>query len=256
MVTSPLKPTILRVQLRERRYLVFSGASIIVALLLTLFVLIPRLEVLMGANETLNVQTDELTRLAKKREFLEAFNTGDFKLQNNTVNQILPVSKPFMQLLYSLQNLSKEQQVTLGGLELNPGSLSTESAEALVSSGAEDVQKLPLTVTLLGSSENIRSAIDKMSYLAPALDVKKFSLGVKAIKDVPQTVYEAKIEVDALYAPMKVVAGGTVIPATLTTEEEAYLPELKAFLLPPANEADFGDVSPAPAVGKENPFAF
>lgn len=255
MVSTKVKKVPWRVLLRQRRYLVYTGVSAVVAAVLLLTVMIPRIEVLLGARDMMDSKTMEQEKLREKVDLLDGFNTQTFRTENSRINQILPSTKPFFQLLFSLQKLTAEQGVALNGLDMSPGSIASESANAKndASSGT-GMQSVSFNVSLLGNSQKIRDTIDKFSTLAPALDVESFTLEPKKT-DGGDSLYEANIVVRALYMPLKVTAGKGSVPKKLTAEEEAYIQELRKFRLPPSSTAELGEVAPAPPSGKTNPFA-
>lgn len=257
MPENKAKPASLKTVLRTRRYLVYSIVSILVALVLFVVFLIPRVEVLLGAQEILETKQRERAKLAEKVDLLDGFNTTVFRTENSRVNQILPSGKPFFQLLFGLQQLTSEQGVALSGLEISPGALSTESGTIQETASGADrsgVQSINFDVILLGESQKIRQTIDRFSLLAPVLDVESFTVNPKG-QGQSAPLFEAKVKVRALYAPIRVSVGRGTLPRRLTPEEDRFLTELDKFRLPPQNDADLGEVAPATPSGKTNPFA-
>lgn len=257
MSENKAKQVPLKTVLRTRRYLVYSIVSVVVSLLLLVVFLIPRVGVLISAQQILETKQQEQIKLAEKVELLDGFNTSIFQRENARVNQILPSGKPFFQLLFGLQSLTSEQGVSLSGLEISPGVLSTESGtvqEAGVVADRSGVQSVNFDVILLGESQKIRETIDRFAILAPVLDVESFTLNPKG-EGQSAPLFEAKVKVRALYAPIRVSVGRGTLPRRLTPEEDRFLTELDAFRLPPQNDSELGEVAPATPSGKTNPFA-
>lgn len=257
MPENKAKQVPLKAVLRTRRYLVYSIVSVLVGLVLLIVFFIPRVEVLLGAQQILETKQQERAKLAEKVELLDGFNTATFRRENARVNQILPSGKPFFQLLFGLQSLTAEQGVALSGLEISPGALSTESGTAQDTALAADrsgVQSIAFDVILLGESQKIRETIDRFALLAPVLDVESFTLNPKG-EGQSAPLFEAEVKVRALYAPIRVSVGRGTLPRRLTPEEDRFLTELGKFRLPPPNDAELGEVAPATPSGKTNPFA-
>ena len=161
--------------IRRRRYLLLAVLSWVVMLMLTFSVLIPQFQAISSIRSQLNAEQQTLNQLNNKLQFLSTFNLNTFKQQNTNLNMILPSTKPFLQLLYSLKQLASDQGVVFSGLDWSVGLVASESASPASSTVAqtsaktsatkatsppgatEALLKMPLQLKVLGTTENLNT---------------------------------------------------------------------------------------------------
>lgn len=261
---SALSQLSLKRALHERRYLVAAVGSWVVMAVLIALLVIPQVRAALDTKNQLDSKKETLSKLENKMQFLQNFKQDEFVKLSVSVARVLPSSKPFLPLLFSLEQLSQNQQVVFTGLTISPGDIGTDSAKLTTTGG---LQQIPFDIQILGTSTNINGFLDKLNSVAPALDVQTFSLTPKksggktaTAPSAPGTpegqtedLYEAKIKVMVLYAPTGKVTVDTTQPLPkLSADEEDYLQTgFRAYtLFTPAATA------PAPgSTGKDDPFA-
>lgn len=261
---------------RERRYLIASALSWVVMFTLTFAVLVPRIQDMMAAKQVLDDKTDVLTKLQNKANFLRAFQEEGFKKQDVRIARILPTSKPFLTLLSALEQLSSDKGVVFSGLDINPGPISSQEAEPAAStdqqtqqttskstSQTNDVlQNVELEMRALGTAENINGFLEGLGTIAPVIDIRTFTLIPKTITQKDKTpvasesgkLYEARIKLSVMYAPLSARVETLKPLPSLTTDEQKYSEnDLAKYVVYEATT-----VPPQPTdgtQGKENPFS-
>lgn len=210
--------------LRSRRYLILSVVSWIVIFVLSLSVVLPRIQNILEIRDKNDGLQKNLAALQDKITFLESFKSAEFSSQNEKMQRILPTTKPFLQMLSTLEQLSVQESVLFAGLDINPGVIASESA-APSDKGSDTIAHLDLQLKILGSAANINSFMDKLNTVTPAVDIQSYSTstqkqGVGALVAADQ-IYEADIKLRLLYAPIAAAKTGQPLP-TLSAEETEY----------------------------------
>jgi len=245
---------------RERRFLLLSIGSGILMFTLTFSTLIPRIQEMLAAKDALDEKQASLTRFQNKVRFLQSFQAEDFNQQNGRMNQILPSGKPFLSLLFSLEKIASEHQVVFSGLDISPGEIASGSGDVVVQSASsrtsDTLQSVDFDMKVLGSSAHINDFLSALNTAAPALNVRNFTLSPKVVgveeTATGEVLYEAKIRVAALYAPLAVVVDSLKPLPTLTKEEDDYVKTaLSSYTIIPPGEV----TQPATAEGKIDPFS-
>lgn len=243
--------------LRVRRYLILSVASIIVIAILAIVVVVPRVQSILTLRDDISSQQRTLDTLQNKERFLESFKNAEFDALNEKLQRILPSTKPFLQTLASLEQLSLQENVIFAGLDVNPGEIASSSAVVSPKDAHSDLQKMELKMKIDGTSAQINSFINKVTTIAPALDVKAFSSSVQPGSDATtlgsNTSYEADVDLTALYAPILVSKDSGAGLLTLTKAENDYASsKLSSYVLFPETNL----VAPNPdGLGKSDPFS-
>ncbi|HZZ98840.1 MAG TPA: hypothetical protein VFG51_02810 [Candidatus Saccharimonadia bacterium] len=243
--------------LRIRRFLILSIASLIVIAILAFVVVVPRVQSILTLRDDITSQQHTLDTLQNKERFLESFKNAEFDALNEKLQRILPSTKPFLQTLASLEQLSLQENVIFAGLDVNPGEIASSSAVVSPKDAHSDLQKMELKMKIDGTSAQINSFINKVTTIAPALDVKAFSSTVQPGLDAAalgaNTSYEADVDLTALYAPILVSKdSGAGLPPLTKAENDYATSTLSTYVLFPETTL----VAPNPAdLGKPDPFS-
>lgn len=247
----------LMVTIRARRFLISSVVSWGIIAVLLVVVVIPRIQGAFRLRDQNASAQQSLDALQEKARFLESFKNKEFNQLNDRVQRILPSQKPFLQMLSTLEQLSREQSIFFAGLDVNPGIIASASAAPVAVENARDViSRLDLKLKIFGSNQQISNFMDKINLVAPALEVTTFTSSLQQGSFVlqeasPSAIYVAEINLSSLYAPIGVSSSTSNLPA-LSKEENEYaknfLPKYIMYsqdLFAPATSG----------VGKPDPFA-
>ena len=254
---------------RERKYLITSIVSLVMILGLSFFVMKPRIEAMLSLQSSMAKKQKELSALENKIDFLNNFKSQDYQQLKNQINAILPSAKPFLTSLYALEQLSSEHEITLVGLVSSPGKIASNEGELQKEAmgGNSDLKRLQLELQLVGTAKNIQQFIDKVPTIVPAIDVRGVSFGESEKRRAPvklgentleelgateSATYQAKLEIDVLYAPLVVTLSANQQLPVLSKEEQDFAKTLLSYKSYPPNAS----AEATQGLGKENPFSY
>lgn len=190
----------------SRKYLAMSVLSWGVAALLIVFYLLPQISSTLEASQSLETSRQQLRTLQDKLDFIQTFQGDTFRSQENRVNTILPSYKPLLPLLNSLGQLSASQNVALTGIELNPGSISTASAESQQAAqrAAGGLAMLPVKLNVRGGIDNVNAFLNSLNTVTPVLELSDISLNPVSggVEVLTPSAYEGGIGLVSYYAPI------------------------------------------------------
>lgn len=219
-------------KLLARKPLVVSIFCWIVAALLTVLFLVPQIGKTVEAYRTLDASKRELATLQEKINFIKTFQGDAYKKQEALVESVLPSTKPLLPLLNSLGQLSLSQQVSLVGIELSPGSISTDAAQ-VVRSGKE-LEKLPVKLAVRGDIVHMNSFLDALNTTTPILEMSDISLnptGSSNNASASGGLYDGEIGLISYYAPLTVKVITDQDLPTLSASDQSFIKELEQFIV-------------------------
>ncbi|MEK7166026.1 MAG: hypothetical protein AAB874_04440 [Patescibacteria group bacterium] len=188
-----------RFLIRRYKDYFFPALSLGLITLLSLFVFIPELKQLIDSYQQVGIRNDQLARLTSKRRLLESISSNATTIYLAEADKALPADKDAASILVSAQNLAQVSGLSLDGVDLSPGLISSASGEAVIKPGrVTPVSKrgvaalLPVALKLRGTSaqlieflkqiENTRRLIDitsvEVSYAVDTVDFMTASFAV------------------------------------------------------------------------------
>ncbi len=251
---------------RQRRFLLISIASWVVMVMLLFSVVIPQFQDIQYLQTRLEAEQVTAAQLKNKLQFLDAFDLNGFKGQNDRLNVMLPSTKPFLPLLFSLKELAKQEDVVFSGLDWSIGLVASDSAaqtaaptSGLATKGPapasnESLQKMSLVLKVLGSTDKLNGYFDAMTRITPVVEIDDVTLAPKF--QIQAGIYEATLKLTAFYAPLTslrtTVVGDKPLPK-LTTDESGYVSKLNEYITF-TEQINEGPLETPTA--RANPFAF
>lgn len=160
----------------------------------------------------------------------------------------LPLFKEPLLVLRNLERVSADTQVQLGEIKINPGLVSTDSADTAdretvarsrsTTRTPSRVRDLEFEVEITGQFGSIAQAIEAIENLAPLMEVTELSLDprtrtqVAESTDVSEYEYVATVQLRTFYAELNAssLARGTAV--ALTPQQRAVQEQLGAFRTP------------------------
>lgn len=121
----------------NRRYLLLSIGTGLIATLILFSGLIPNIRSVIELNQELQTEKRDLADLQRKYARLESVVTLDSFAAEDEVAKILPSRKPLLELLSTLSEVAGENNIQISRLSLSPGEIASESAEFLNSARAQ-----------------------------------------------------------------------------------------------------------------------
>jgi Tfp pilus assembly protein PilO len=162
-----------------------------------------------------NRQENKSTALSQKIELLQTLDAVDLEEKVKKLEEVFPSEKPVLNLLASLIQLSRDEGVIFGGLELKPGEI-TEEKEA------EKLEEFLINFTIQGELAKITSFINHLEETAPLMKIEEMSLSLEG----PQVSLGVKVYYQALPESL----GPIDQPLNLLSEEEkAVLAEILSY---------------------------
>jgi len=204
-------------------------------------------------NANLSKGKENLSKLQSKKNTLKSFQSQDRELvldeQLKLISQYIPSTKPSLQVLISLINLSRNQSLQYSGMTLNPGSLKLQSlgsdgeiiAERTEESGnvtSGGLSSFSISFSVIGTKQNLEDFVSKLKELAPMMRIEKFSTSFidksdqnKIFLDNENLLLSVNLDLKIYYqnVPDKLPAYAEPLPK-LTEEEEKLLTDLKQYL--------------------------
>lgn len=234
------------INFKELKQFLFPGVIIFLILIITVFILKPRLELVMKSRQQLNNDKKVLAALTKKLATLEGLAKVEFSEKTNVALAVLPAEKDVPTNLFVIKSLALNSGLMVNNIMI--GSV----GEIATGSSTEKVKKdkiLPsfnISAVLLGEVGMIKDFISQIQATAPLMEVKSLSISQKKLG-----VTEAKMEIEAyfLFFPKTLGKAEQQLVAITPGEEKIFdkISEFKVF----RNEEELPNLP----VGKENLFS-
>lgn len=195
--------------LRTRKYLVIAIAFGLGAVSFFFVLMFPRVQSIQERRSELNREAKKLSVLEAKNELLANIEGTDLFADREQIHTILPSYKPLLPVIQRLEKISQENQVIVSGLTINPGIISTESADTKVKSSQakdEELSSLTFQITVVGDIVNINRFLEAIDQLTPITDVSAITLAAATRRGATASesandarVYETKLELLTYY---------------------------------------------------------
>lgn len=165
----------LRYFLRTRRYLAIATGTVLLAVLAIIWIIIPRIGKVQAAWDDMNEASEKLEELQDKLNKLETVEQQDLYLQRERLHSILPSYKPVLLILSEIQRVSGETGTVIVDFGVNPGQISTQSAQP-ARSAREDDEFVDTEVTIVGRVEQINDFLKSIGTITPLTEITSMTL--------------------------------------------------------------------------------
>jgi hypothetical protein len=130
--------------IKIRKYLYLPILALIVVIVLSIFVLIPRVGEIIRLREEVHESNEELFSLEEKVAFLENLDEASLLERLDLLEKVLPSQKAVVGWVQTIRGLSEATGIDVGQLSFKPGSIATGSASpsATPREGVEKVTKI------------------------------------------------------------------------------------------------------------------
>lgn len=230
-----------RLFLRTRKYLVYAVLSVVLTLVLLLALLWPQIQRIFSLYKQLQSENKAIVLLRQKAQALEAIEANPIYQNQNKIHRVLPSRKAVFELLASLKYAADISSVTVTKIDLNPGLLATDSAQAAQPSRVAPtarkipgVEKLLIQITVEGNKSSINLFTSQLNNIVPLTSITKMSL--QAMKgnalDFGTTDFEAEIELTTYYFNNTIVVSASSPLPKVTDKEQKALSALSNFFDP------------------------
>jgi hypothetical protein len=229
--------------LHTRKYLVIAIGLSVASVFVTMTILLPNFNKVRTLLSTVNTEKRKLANLQRKSDTLQNVQSTDLYSKRESINAILPSSKPLLQLLNQIDKVSKENQVIVSEFGVVPGEISTPSAEFKETTPPKpkgqnpNLDILETKLNIIGRIDNINSFLRSINTLTPLTETTELSLrGINRQDLVDQnlmtdsSVFEATLTLTSYFFVGDVQTDPTRDLPDLnrfTTEETAQLDEFQ-----------------------------
>lgn len=225
-----------RIFMVERQQLVMAGAVAISALLIIFFAIWP----MWGKNQEFRSEMKTLQRQVKnttqQKSIIESAIDNSEQLQR--VNAALPLYKQPLTNLLQISQVASQSGVIISEYSLNPGVVSTDSAE-LDKKSKSISDPFVFQVVLEGQVDQVREAFRLIETSLPLIEIESFNLSSSGSRNEDGQEVRSTVELD-------LVAHSAFLEASdlknqkiedLNSEQLAALDKLKTYTLPsPGNQ--------------------
>lgn len=146
-----------------------------------MLVLLAILPIYQSANKllgTIQKKSIELDKVSSKVALLSKLDKNVLAERVNVIDSALPPKKDVLLYLTSIDGLSRELGLTLGGLSLQPGNISENTETQTKSKSATGLQSLDTEIKIQGGRENIYTFLRTIESVLPLMQIKDISVSV------------------------------------------------------------------------------
>jgi len=230
-----------------RKYLFWAGFLGLLMTGILIFSIIPQIMASMELYNDLISENKRFSQLKIKAAQLDESASSLLMSNKDKINQALPSRKPLLELLSGLNLVGQKTQVSFTDISLNPGKISTESAQLAETSSTKSSKKkkakksppkydvLNLDVTVTGGIDNVNQFLSEIEKIAPFTTIVDLALNERSDRsgldeDSAQTVFEAKITVTTYFFTKEIAANvNALLQSELTVPERKVVEDLQDF---------------------------
>ncbi len=235
---------------KRRRYFTISILSWVAILALIALVLVPAVQSILAIQKDLETASAELTKKQQLITGLSTLDANELQRANTILAAALPIEKPVLPVLYSIDRLATEATVSVSNFQVSPGLLGTSSGKlseaAQVSKISPQIATLPLKMGVSGGFGNLSTFFQSLDNVVPFIQINsiQFSseVGQTAATSTESATYTAEVSLSSLYLKSALAKGTVTSVAPLNTAEKDLLQRLTL-----ANEATLADSAKAGA---------
>ena len=230
----------------SREYSVYflPTAVVLVLILITMYVAIPKIQEIFELNASVEVKQEQLVHLKKKRVLLQSLSRSEVIERIKTTSSAIPGDKDAGTAVATIEGVSTLHQIGLDSLSLNPGKVSSESASAPPTQQRSiGTPAFPINIHVRGDK------VQFSQFLTGIQEARRlFDIGETIITYFPDTpnFVSAELVLYAYYVPPITTVSAIETPITEITEEEQVLL---------ANVAQFPEIGVQFAIGQATPEA-
>jgi Tfp pilus assembly protein PilO len=231
-----------------RKYQIFIWPLVILLLIFisALVFVKPKVIQILALHKTYSQEKKKLASVTQKASFLESLDQVELASKSKKVLEVLPPEADVAQILLVLKSLAQENGLIFSKIVIDPGGLSTASAQT--KSSKEGIPSLNLSVSVGGEEGNLYSFLQRVENTLPVMKAGGVSLSPKG-----GGFSEMDFSLQAFFSFLPASLGKIEDPiSNLTPQEESIYRQIQE-LQPVLAEGAFPEGLP---VGKENLFSF
>ena len=220
----------------ERRLLVVAIALAIASLAIGGAAIWPMWQQLQTTSTQIRKLENQVNKNQKRLKIVQ--NVSEEDQQNfDRVGMALPEYKQPLNYLLIMNDIASRSGVVISEYNLNPGIVSTDSADTTTTSRsvAAGVDAFDFTVTLQGTLDQIKDSFHQLETSLPLMEITQFDLSASTQDDSGIDQYRVILSLVSHYAKLEVkdVAKQTVEP--LSDAQQSILDQITTYHLPGEN---------------------
>lgn len=235
----------------------FPAVTVLGIMLVSLYVLIPRLQSIPETQNKISQAKEQLTRLQKKRLLLDSLDRNSVLRNVEDTLAALPSEVDVASILYYIEQLGTRSGSNIAAISFTPGLVSSASATKPVGSevlSRNGVSAIPITLRIQSTDTQLMDLLKLLSRSRRLVDMD--SLSVAYAQD-GQGLLSSSLSLFIYYLPQITQIGKLDSPvAELTQAEKTLLGDLSNFpilsVLPSTPSTSSG--IPSNTVGKYDLF--
>jgi Tfp pilus assembly protein PilO len=148
----------------------FSAIVVVLIFAGTMLVLVPQVKSAVELGKKLNAVEAEYDKAQAKVTQIGLLDQGRIDELHQMMSLALPPQKPYYEVLLSLQHNAQTSGVSLGDFSISPGSLATESAQA-VKASSQGLVTLPTSLSVQGTTEQVTNFVISLQNSLPLVKI-------------------------------------------------------------------------------------
>lgn len=224
----------------------FPVMAFLVVILTVSFYLMPAVNGIADVNREIKENQETLAALTTKVSALEGFDDVELKTKTDLLLKVLPAEKDAPAVLMAVKAMGADSGVIVEEVGIDPGEVSTGSAEQVAAKIADPKYEMPITISASGSKESLKSFLSSMESTFPLFAVSKVNFFISG-----GDLLRSSIVLSTYYLPLPKELGDvkSALPVINQEEERAYQRVTTYKVIPSFQEPG------AVQSGKENPFS-
>jgi len=236
----------MKLNIKDFKPFLIPGIIVLLILMMTVFVLRPKVILILKARNQLMTDKKTLMSLTQKLATLEGLAKVEFADKVDVALDVLPSEKDVPNNLFVLKKIALDNGLIVSNIVVSDlGEIATVSSEQKTSKG-EIIPFFTLNITVIGESSLIKNFISQIESTAPLMRVKRVS-AMRKRTDIP----EISLEIQAFFLPFPKTIGKPEQQLVAINSEEEKIFELISSFNFLSNEEDLPNLP----VGKENLFS-
>lgn len=221
-----------RALLVNRKELLFAVGLAVASVLIVLLAAIPQFREIMSLRSQIAKDTQKLEKLQRKLAQLEEISFNPDYQQREVVFDALPSRKPLLEVLNSLVVVVRDTGVKVDQLELNPGSIATDSATVQAKSARSKnslANDLGLDIVVSGSFDNMQQFFAQVEQMSPFTTISQLALSDSRTEIGGTPRIRAQLTMDTYYYTQTIAQTLEADLPTIGDQEREVLAELASF---------------------------
>lgn len=212
------------------KYKIYAMPGIVLTIILFLFFqfLQPKMDAISSTARELDDSSKQLALLAKKANDLTSLDKNELREKFQVLSSAVPAEKDVPGFMLGIQRIADEASVSVGLIDVNPGTISTAAA------GTKEIKKIETTplfgrVTIKGTVNNLILFISKAIKGRRLLKLEGINLSTVGAQKANEQI-SLILSISLYYQPLPASLGIISLPLEkFSGEEEKTYQQIKSY---------------------------